>query len=93
MCRTQNVRDRTPEWRDSRNVCALLDEERHLGHIVLKDKKWNAFDATHLNGTGTGFKDLGTFHSITLAKAAVEESIAESVSATAAYATGRLWVS
>jgi hypothetical protein len=72
MHRKQIVQDRTPGWRDSRHVCALTDGERHLGHIILKAGKWVSFDATHLDDARTGFRHLGTFHSLQVAKAAVE---------------------
>jgi hypothetical protein len=74
MYRKAIVRDSTPGWRDSRNVCALSDGDRHLGHIVLKDGQWYCFDATHLNDARNGFKQLGAFPSIHVAKAAVESS-------------------
>jgi hypothetical protein len=60
-------------WRDSGSVCSLADSERHLGHIVRADKLWLAFDATHVNDTGTGFRLLGSCTSITAAKHAVEQ--------------------
>jgi hypothetical protein len=69
--------DRTPGWRDSRHVCALSDGDRHLGHIVLIAGQWCAFDATHLDDKRSGFRDLGTFPSVAVAKAAVEGSCAK----------------
>ena len=66
--------DRRLGWRDSRHICALSDGDRHLGHIVLEAGQWICFDATHLNDVRTGFKLLGNFPSITVAKAAVEAS-------------------
>jgi hypothetical protein len=96
MRRKQVVRDRTPGWRDSSNVCALSDGDRHLGHVVLKARQWNAFDATHLDDQRNGFKDLGMFPSLNLAKAAVEESIAsESKEAVlkAGAGFGGMWIS
>jgi hypothetical protein len=94
--RKQIVLDRTPGWRDSNNVCALSDGDRHLGHVVLKIRQWNAFDATHLDDKRNGFRYLGTFTSLNHAKAAVENSVGsdgkESVlAATAGY--GGMWVS
>jgi hypothetical protein len=71
------VPDNTPSWRDSRDVCALSDGERHLGHIVLRSGQWRAFDATHLNDARDGFRHLGNFSSIVVAKAAVEQSCAK----------------
>jgi peptide methionine sulfoxide reductase MsrB len=35
-------------WSNSKFVCALADSDRHLGHVI-KDEKWHAYDATHLN--------------------------------------------
>jgi hypothetical protein len=78
MRKKEVVRDRTAGWRDSNNVCALSDGDRHLGHVVLKARQWNAFDATHLDDKRDGFRFLGTFPKVNLAKAAVEESIASS---------------
>jgi hypothetical protein len=75
MRRKQIVRDRTPGWRDSNNVCALSDGDRHLGHVVLKAREWNAFDATHLDDKRNGFRYLGTFTSLNHAKAAVDNSV------------------
>jgi len=60
-------------WRDSDAVCCLVDGERHLGHIVKADEHWLAFDATHLGGSGTGFRLLGCCTTITMAKYAVEQ--------------------
>ena len=60
-------------WRDSGSICSLADVERHLGHIVKADKLWLAFDATHVNETGTGFRLLGSCTSIAAAKHAVEQ--------------------
>jgi len=65
-------------WRDSAAVCALADGERHLGHIVRIGANWHAFDATHFNEEGNGFRSLGTFASILAAKAAVEQARSES---------------
>ena len=63
-----------PRWSDSFAICSLADEERHLGHIVNAGDYWVAFDATHLNGEGTGFAVLGTFPEVTSAKCAVAKS-------------------
>jgi len=60
------------QWKDSAEVCALADEERHLGHIIRIGAGWHAFDATHMNDEGNGFRSLGTFAGISAAKAAVE---------------------
>jgi hypothetical protein len=80
-------RDTTAGWRDSRNVCALSDGDRHLGHIVLKAGQWYSFDATHLNESSNGFRHLGTYHSIDVAKAAVEGSCAKDLQ------FSRVWIS
>ena len=63
-----------PAWRNSAEICALADGERHLGHILQIGGRWYAFDATHLNNGGDGFRDLGSFASIASAKQAVELS-------------------
>jgi hypothetical protein len=81
------VPDRTPCWHDSGLVCAFSDRDRHLGHIVLKRRQWYAFDATHLNDAGDGFRYLGAFSSIHVAKAAVESSCAKE------FQVKRMWVS
>jgi hypothetical protein len=81
------VPDKTPCWSDSTFVCAFSDEDRHLGHIVLKGGLWYAFDATHMNDAGDGFRNLGSFPSINVAKAAVESSCAQ------APQVKRMWVS
>ncbi len=60
-------------WRDSSSVCSLADSERHLGHLVRAGSHWLAFDATHVNDNGTGFRVLGGYTSITAAKRAVEQ--------------------
>jgi hypothetical protein len=60
------------EWRNSAEICALADGERHLGHIVAIGNNWHAYDATHSNDEGNGFRPLGKFASITAAKAAVD---------------------
>ncbi len=72
MYRRKVERDRTQGWRDSFHVCALSEEDRHLGHIVRTRRGWNAFDSTHLNDARDGFRDLGTFFSLLGAKHAVE---------------------
>ena len=61
-----------PIWRDADTVCALADEERHFGHILLIEGKWHAFDATHLDEESHGFQRLGSFLSAEMAKQAVE---------------------
>jgi len=56
-------------------VCALSDDARHLGHIVLECGQWEAWDATHLNEAQNGFKHLGRFLHALDAKAAVETAV------------------
>ncbi len=51
--------------------------ERHLGHIVSAGDCWLAFDTTHFNEAGTGFRLLGSWTDIALAKCAVELAIAK----------------
>jgi hypothetical protein len=63
-----------PAWRNSQQICALADGERHLGHILRIGGRWYAFDATHPNETGDGFRGLGSFASIASAREAVELS-------------------
>ncbi len=63
-----------PEWRNSGNVCALSDGERHIGHIVKIAGRWHAFDAMHCNDTGDGFRVVGTFATADAAREAVEQS-------------------
>ena len=63
-----------PEWRNSGSICALADVERHYGHIAKIDGRWYAFDATHSDDEGTGFRRLGSYASISSAKQAVERS-------------------
>jgi hypothetical protein len=67
----------TATWRDSPSVCALADDQRHLGHIVRAGDCWLAFDATRFNKTGTGFWLLGSCVNIATAKCAVELAVAE----------------
>lgn len=57
------------------SVCALSDGARHLGHITLQLGRWNAWDATHLNETRTGFRYLGEFDRQAEAKSAVERAV------------------
>jgi hypothetical protein len=63
-------------WQQRGDVCTLADSDRHLGHIINLGV-WHAFDAIHLNETGNGFKSVGLFETIDLAKAAVEHSISQ----------------
>jgi len=63
-----------PSWRNSPEICALADGERHLGHILQIGGRWYAFDATHFNDDADGFRTLGSFASLVSAKEAVELS-------------------
>jgi hypothetical protein len=63
-------------WHVSEQLCALRDDERHLGHLTKNGNHWEAYDSTHLNPQNNGFRFLGTFTSIDAAKAAVEEATA-----------------
>ena len=63
-----------PVWRNSDHVCALSDSERHIGHAVKIGGRWHAFDATHANVTGDGFRQLGVFATAELAQREVEFS-------------------
>ncbi len=65
-------------WRDGKDICALSDDDRHLGHVV-NDGKWHAFDAVHHNAEGNGFRHVGAFATVVDAKAAVERSVIERV--------------
>ena len=69
--------DTQRSWRNSRYICALSDAERHLGHLV-KTEQWHAYDATHSNGPSGGFKYLGPFTDLAVAKQAVESAVASS---------------
>jgi hypothetical protein len=60
-------------WRDSSEVCALADNQRHLGHVVRAGDCWLAFDATRSNSAGTGFRLIGSWMDIAVAKRALEE--------------------
>lgn len=61
-------------WQNSDHICALSDGERHIGHVVKIGGRWHAFDATHSNETGDGFRSLGTFAVVETARHAVEQS-------------------
>lgn len=63
-----------PNWRESADVCALADEERHLGHAIRAGKCWIAYDGVHLSPGGQGFRIIGTFQTISAAKQAIEET-------------------
>jgi hypothetical protein len=59
-------------WRMGRRVCAFADHERHLGHILLCESQWLAFDGTRLGESGIGFRLIGVFPDINSARIAVE---------------------
>jgi hypothetical protein len=63
-----------PVWRNSHSVCALADDERHLGHVLKVGGRWHAFDATHFNEELNGFRFLGSFASLAAGKEAVGQS-------------------
>jgi hypothetical protein len=67
----------TAIWRGSGSVWSLADDERHLGHIVRAGDSWLAFDATHVNESGTGFRLLGCCRDIAQARSAVEQIFEE----------------
>ncbi len=79
-------------WQQRGDVCTLADGDRHLGHIINLGV-WHAFDGIHLNETGNGFKSVGLFASIDLAKAAVEQSISQSAKSKVMAAGSAPWVS
>jgi hypothetical protein len=79
-------------WQQRGDVCTLADSDRHLGHIINLGV-WHAFDAIHLNETGDGFKSVGLFETIDLAKAAVEQSIAQSAKPKVMAAGSDSWLS
>ena len=63
-------------WRSVPAGFALEDSDRHLGHVINAGARhWLAFDATHLNESGRGFRFVGIFGSDVLAREAVERSI------------------
>src|SRR5690349_25096600 len=64
-----------PVWRDSQHICAVSDDERHLGYTIWSGR-WHSYDATKLNDEGNGFKYLGPFDTAAEGKRAVELSIA-----------------
>lgn len=66
----------TATWRISNLVCALADNERHLGHLMRVAGHWQAWDATQSNAESNGFLPLGSFASLRAAKQAVEHSVA-----------------
>jgi hypothetical protein len=67
-----------PVWRDSEHICALADDDRHLGHVINNMDGWHACDGTKLDSNGTGFKYLGRFDRAVEAKHAVDLSVSRS---------------
>ena len=63
-------------WRNSTDICALADSERHFGHVI-KTEQWHAYDAIHSNESSKGFKYLGPFVDLAAAKQAVESAVAQ----------------
>ena len=64
-----------PVWRESADVCALTDSERHLGHAIRVDQQWIAYDAIHVNPSNQGFRVIGTFQTLAAAKQAIENAV------------------
>lgn len=64
-----------PEWRESADICALTDSERHLGHAIRIEKHWIAYDAIHVNLPNEGFRVIGTFQTAAAAKQAIESAV------------------
>ena len=64
-----------PVWRESADVCALADSDRHLGHAIRVEKEWVAYDAIHFNLSNDGFRIIGTFETIAAAKHAIENAV------------------
>lgn len=62
-------------WNNMEDACAFLDDERHLGHVFLAGRKWEAWDATRPDLSVPGFRFLGRFESAEEAKEAVEASV------------------
>ena len=81
-----------PLWCDADDFCTLADGDRHLGH-VLYTGEWEAFDAIHPNDSGNGFRELGAFPTVFLAKMAVEQAVYQSVGGMAKSQSSGTWVS
>jgi hypothetical protein len=79
-------------WQQRGDVLTLADSDRHLGHIINLGV-WHAFDAIHLNETANGFKSVGLFATIDMAKAAVEQSISQSSRPKVRAAGSDAWIS
>jgi hypothetical protein len=72
---TDNASTPSVIWYETASVCALASVERHLGHIVVTAEGCAAYDGTHTNSAGNGFRELGVFRDMVEAKAAVEEAL------------------
>lgn len=81
-----------PVWCDAEEFCTFTDGDRHLGHIVYTGE-WEAFDAIHPNESENGFRELGAFPSVFLAKLAVEQAVSGSAGMMARSAGSGTWVS
>ena len=81
-----------PVWCDAEDFCTLADGERHLGHIVYTGE-WEAYDGTRPNDTGDGFRELGAFQTVALAKMAVEQAVCRPAGVRARSAGSGMWVS
>ena len=62
-------------WQTAPGVCALSDGERHLGHVILTEGLWTAFDCTKMDAEYPEFLRLGTFVDAEEAMRAVERSV------------------
>ena len=58
-------------WLYSDRICALADGDRHLGHLIRKER-WYAYDATRVDEASRGFKCLGAFSDLISAKQMLE---------------------
>jgi hypothetical protein len=65
----------TQRWNDMEDAHALLDDDRHLGHVFRTGRRWEAWDATRPDPSHSGFLFLGRFLSAEAAKQAVETSV------------------
>lgn len=61
-------------WQDSEVICALADTDRHLGHLI-KRERWYAYDATRADETAHNFKCLGAFADLASAKQMLELAV------------------
>lgn len=79
-----------PRWQNSDYICALADDDRHLGHVINRDG-WDAYDGTKLDSNAAGFKYLGRFETISEAKEKVELSVGHARYLTRAAGSGAFW--